>query len=272
MSLSSSDMDGLYLLCICVWSHGPDPRTGFLNCAEIWRWSKNKFQCRYKMPSSLTWRSLTGYGGQNETRLRFLKTVVSVSSRYGLLWLTSDSGRIAYGACKLQVQANCCIQIFRLQSNSNAPTPAVYTRPSAFKKEKFFSWNVHSAKVYFRREPEEIFCSTGICLLSFESYCLEIQDFSDQVKVGLARQTQHQIFVHWICQTSQHELEHVWKHATKIHATCSVWVFRNGAKKTCLVHDGNNFLCVFVTSWTGNLTIRQYKPETRTELNCQSFL
>ena len=179
--------------------------------------------------------------------------------------LILEGWRMVYGPCKLQGQANSCIQIFRLQSNSNALTPF------SFQKKKLFL-ECSFSKSLFQKGTKGNFCSTGISLLSFESYSLKIQEFSDQVKVGLARQTQHQIFVHWICQTSQHELEHVWKHATKIHATCSVWVFRNGAKKTCLVHDGNNFLCVFVTSWTGNLTIRQYKPETRTELNCQSFL
>jgi len=105
---------------------------------------------------------------------------------------------MAFGLWTLQVagtsqQLHTNIQTSEQQQCAN-PNPA--TRPSVFKKKKTFSWNVHSAKVYFRREPEEIFCSTGICLLSFESYCLEIQDFSDQVKVGLARQTQHQIFVH----------------------------------------------------------------------------
>ena len=183
--------------------------------------------------------------------------------------LILEGWRMVYGPCKLQGQANSCIQIFRLQSNSNALTPFSF-------QKKNFSWNVHSAKVYFRREPEEIFCSTGICLLSFESYCLEIQDFSDQVKVGLARQRQHRIFVRWIRQGKKHHTARIGTRMNSRHENphdlLSLWVFRNGAKKTCLVHDGNNFLCVFVTSWTGNLTIRQYKPETRTELNCQSFL
>lgn len=154
MSLSSSDMDGLYLLCICVWSHGPDPRTGFLNCAEIWRWSKNKFQCRYKMPSSLTWRSLTGYGGQNETRLRFLKIVVSVSSRYGLLlWLTSDTGRMAYGLWTLQVAGTSQLLHTNIQTSEQQqcanPNPA--TRPSVFKKKKNLFLECSFSKSLFQK-------------------------------------------------------------------------------------------------------------------------
>ena len=45
---------------------------------------------------------------------------------------------MVYGPCKLQGQANCCIQIFRLQSNSNALTPTLQLDRQFSKKKKPF--------------------------------------------------------------------------------------------------------------------------------------
>jgi len=45
---------------------------------------------------------------------------------------------MVYGPCKLQGQANSCIQIFRLQSNSNALTPTLQLDRQFSKKKKPF--------------------------------------------------------------------------------------------------------------------------------------
>ena len=52
--------------------------------------------------------------------------------------LILEGWRMVYGPCKLQGQANSCIQIFRLQSNSNALTPTLQLDRQFSKKKNLF--------------------------------------------------------------------------------------------------------------------------------------
>jgi len=173
---------------------------------------------------------------------------------------------MAFGLWTLQVAGTSQL----LHTNIQTSEQQQCANPIQFSKKKLFL-ECSFSKSLFQKGTKGNFCSTGISLLSFESYSLEIQEFSDQVKVGLARQRQHRIFVRWIRQGKKHHTARIGTRMNSRHENphdlLNLWVFRNGAKKTHLVPKGKNFLCVCYFMKRYNTSI-----PTRTELNCQSSL